>query len=335
MRHRGVESGGVGGDLDAQPVLETDLLDRQVELQVFELAAQRHLLRLDVVEHRAQQVAQPGEHLLGLRSLLLADQHHDRIERVEQEVRLELHLERAELGLHEPPLKLGGLELQAQRLFLALLIPAVVAQRVLDTQHRPIADDVAVEAEEHQEDQGARERLHDLGEDPQAGEDGGVEDEVGDREAGAEQQMERHPARPDPPFDGEPAAEPQDHRGEEGAEIDPGEPGGQVVPPGRGVVPQQLPRQVLGAVEEADGRPGEEDRGVAAQGEPVGCHHSAESTASAPPPGISVTGETPPAPPPPPRRAPRAGGTGPSGRRPRGGAPPRRSPRWWRRSAGR
>ena len=98
-------------------------------MQIFELARQRHLLRVHVGEHRAQQVAEARQRLLGLLALLLAHQHHDGVQRVEQEVRLQLRLERAEARLRHLGLELRGAQVRAQRRLRAFLESRVVADR--------------------------------------------------------------------------------------------------------------------------------------------------------------------------------------------------------------
>ena len=67
------ESAGVGRDAHPQPVLEPDLLNREIEPQEFQLAPQAALPALHVVEREAQQVAEPRDHRFGLRRLLLLD----------------------------------------------------------------------------------------------------------------------------------------------------------------------------------------------------------------------------------------------------------------------
>ena len=85
------------------------LLDRQIQAQEFQLPPERHLLRLDVVERDPEQIAEPRNHGFGLRRPLLLDQHHDGAERVEEEVRLQLHLERAQLRGGQLPCQVGGM----------------------------------------------------------------------------------------------------------------------------------------------------------------------------------------------------------------------------------
>ena len=69
-------SDSVGSRRDAhpQPVLEPDLLDREIQPQELQLAPQRHFLRLDVFERETKQIAEPRDHRFGLRRLLLLDQ---------------------------------------------------------------------------------------------------------------------------------------------------------------------------------------------------------------------------------------------------------------------
>src|SRR5580700_1167189 len=75
--------------------------DGKVEPDVFQFAVERHLLVVDIAQHRAQQVAEAAQRFLRFLPALLPHQHHDRVQRVEQEMRLKLHLERAQAGARD------------------------------------------------------------------------------------------------------------------------------------------------------------------------------------------------------------------------------------------
>ncbi len=74
VRHERVRRVGSRRNPHPQPVLEPDLLDREIQPQELQLAPQRHFLRLHVVEREAKQIAEPRDHGFGLRRLLLLDQ---------------------------------------------------------------------------------------------------------------------------------------------------------------------------------------------------------------------------------------------------------------------
>ena len=79
-----------------------------------ELRLERDLLLPDVLERQAQEVAQPHQRPIGRLDVAM-HQRRDRVQRVEEEVRVQLLLQRLELRLDEP-----GLELRrAQRAILA------------------------------------------------------------------------------------------------------------------------------------------------------------------------------------------------------------------------
>ena len=127
MRHRGVENFGIRGDFHPQPVLKAHLFDgtdRAADIPV------RGAAELPVPPRRPERSAADrsgGQHLLGLAALLLPHQHHDGVQRVEQKMRLELHLQRAQMRLHELAFELGGAKLEPQCFLFAFLIPAIPA----------------------------------------------------------------------------------------------------------------------------------------------------------------------------------------------------------------
>ena len=103
-------------------------------------ACERDLLLADVLERQAQQVAQPHQRAVGGLDVAV-HQRRDRVQRVEEEVRVELLLQRLELGLDEPRLELRG----AQRAVLRL---AVVEDGVAEADDRPVGHHLPVEVEE-------------------------------------------------------------------------------------------------------------------------------------------------------------------------------------------
>ena len=85
---------GVGRDVEvnAEPRAEAGLFDRQIGADHFQLAGQRRLLQPEILQRQPQQVAQPGHHAIG-RFHVGVDEGGDGVERIEEEVRLQLALE--------------------------------------------------------------------------------------------------------------------------------------------------------------------------------------------------------------------------------------------------
>src|SRR5215213_11750963 len=103
-RDEGVERVGVNVEVDRQALVEPHARDVQIALQQLELLPQCHLLHLGIHERRAQQATESRDHRVGARRVaiyLLGD----RGERVEEEVRPELRLQRVQPG---------GIELRLQ-----------------------------------------------------------------------------------------------------------------------------------------------------------------------------------------------------------------------------
>src|SRR5690606_5001493 len=87
----------VGLDLEhyGQTVTESGLFDLQVLGQEIQLFLQRDFLDADHPEGDAEQVAEAGDHGVG-RLDIAVHERRDRVERIEEEVRLQLPLERLE-----------------------------------------------------------------------------------------------------------------------------------------------------------------------------------------------------------------------------------------------
>ena len=81
----------------SETILEARLLDLEVLLQELELLLQRHSGRARSRERHPEQVAQPADHPVG--RFRLVHQRRDRVQRVEEEVRVELRLEGLQAGL--------------------------------------------------------------------------------------------------------------------------------------------------------------------------------------------------------------------------------------------
>ena len=100
-----------------KPVLEAHLLDLEIELQRLDFLRQRDLGGRLVGQRIAQEGREPREHRIGALGLLQQHQGRDRIQRVEQEMRVELVAQHRQLrgrGLALQPLALADLVLQQQ-----------------------------------------------------------------------------------------------------------------------------------------------------------------------------------------------------------------------------
>lgn len=79
-----------------QPISETELLDLEVTTQKFELLLQGDFADVSSFQRQPEELAESRNHPAGP-FRVLGDQHHDAIERVKQEMRLQLHLENLQL----------------------------------------------------------------------------------------------------------------------------------------------------------------------------------------------------------------------------------------------
>ena len=96
-----------------QAVAETHLLDVEVLLQHLELLLQRHLLDVRRVQRHAQQVAEPVHHPVGGVDVG-PHQAGDGVQGVEEEVRMQLSLQRLQLRLDQPHLELRRIDARAR-----------------------------------------------------------------------------------------------------------------------------------------------------------------------------------------------------------------------------
>ena len=114
-------------EMRPQPVLEPHLLDLEVELQRLDLLGQRHLGGRLVDQRVAQERRQPRQHRIGPLGLLQQHQRRDAVQRVEQEVRVELVAQHRQLrgrGLAFQPRALVDLLFQQQ-----IIIDPVIERR--------------------------------------------------------------------------------------------------------------------------------------------------------------------------------------------------------------
>src|SRR2546427_508189 len=107
----GVERFSLGVHHRFQALPEPDLLDVEVVPQELQFLLQRHLLRTRTIEHPPQEIAEPCQHADGEGILTGTNELADGVQRIEQKVRLELHLERFQPCLGELGFELRGAQL--------------------------------------------------------------------------------------------------------------------------------------------------------------------------------------------------------------------------------
>src|SRR5215204_1094062 len=110
--------------------MKAHALDLQVEGQELKLLLERDLLRAGVLQGETEEVAQSSDHAVG-RVRVAVQEGGDGVERVEEEVRMELHLEGFELRLRE-------LRLEPRRAQLALAEASVVAEDLIEQKQQPV-----------------------------------------------------------------------------------------------------------------------------------------------------------------------------------------------------
>jgi hypothetical protein len=108
--HRGIERLRRNVPHDLESILESDLLDFQIHPEKVDLLPQRDYLMARVVQRETQQPAQAGDHQVG-RIRLGVNQLGHGVQGIEEEMRLQLHLEHLEVSTRQPSLQLGGVQL--------------------------------------------------------------------------------------------------------------------------------------------------------------------------------------------------------------------------------
>ncbi len=129
-RHHHVQGGRVDPILDAQPIAEVHLLDVEIRAQILELLGQLDFLHADLAQRDAEQIAEPLDHRVRLLRIAM-DERRDRVQRVEQEMRMQLLLQRLQLRFHQP-------RLEPRRPHLARAGLSVVIDGMLEPDQRPI-----------------------------------------------------------------------------------------------------------------------------------------------------------------------------------------------------
>lgn len=103
----GVERRGVDGMLDAEPFAKTPLLQGEVTTEKIEFSAQGNFLLVGSVERGSKKFAEIAEHVVRSGGVSV-NEGGNGVERVEEEMRIELHLKRGEPGLREACLSREG-----------------------------------------------------------------------------------------------------------------------------------------------------------------------------------------------------------------------------------
>ncbi|MNI31800.1 hypothetical protein D3C73_856920 [compost metagenome] len=119
-------------DVDAavQAVLETRALDAQVQLDQFQFLAQTDFLAIVVLQKGTQQLAQAQQHVFGT-GLVFIQQGDDCVQRIEQEMRLQLRLQCQQPRLRQLGRHPACLDLAAHLFLLEM-------QRLLDREQGPV-----------------------------------------------------------------------------------------------------------------------------------------------------------------------------------------------------
>src|SRR5580658_4094713 len=115
-----------------QAVLKSDSLNVEIEVDQLDFAVERNLLRFPSRQSLAQELTEVGQHRVSFFDSMLPHQDDDCVERVEEEMRVKLHLQRAQLCLGELTFELSGAQLELRRLSSPLHELAVVADAVLN-----------------------------------------------------------------------------------------------------------------------------------------------------------------------------------------------------------
>ena len=126
VRDAGIQCLGWDVQVDEQAVVESGLLDFEVPLEEVQLLAKRDLLHRRLVQRHPQQLGQLRHHLVGGLRVAM-DQRRDRMQGVEQEMRMQLHPQDLELGLRQ-------LRFELRRPQLTIAEAAIVHPRLIDRQ---------------------------------------------------------------------------------------------------------------------------------------------------------------------------------------------------------
>jgi hypothetical protein len=192
-----------------EAVAEADALDFEVAGEELQLLLERDFLRAGVLQGEAEEVAEPRDHAVGALRVGV-DEGRNRVQRVKEEVGLELHLQGLQLRVRELRFELRGAQLALAR------APVVAEGRV---QHEEQAVDAIILR--RVEDNPLERRARRVG---SAGDVEEVVDDVegagdGDDEEGGEEDVEEEVAPPAAALDGEAPGEPEHDDRADGPEV--------------------------------------------------------------------------------------------------------------------
>src|ERR1043166_4984710 len=137
IRNADVEHLWIDANIGRESILKTNPLNLEVAVQELDLLLKCDLHRTGVLECQAQEVAETRDHLAG-GLCVPVQQGRDRMQRIKKEVRMNLHLQRFQLRLHELSAKLRSLQL-------VLAEAVVVVEGVAHQQDEPVNQHPAIE----------------------------------------------------------------------------------------------------------------------------------------------------------------------------------------------
>ena len=100
-----VQNFRIDANVSGEAILKTNALDFEIAVQKFKFLSQGHFHRPRIFERQPEEVAQPRDHLARA-FRVFTEQRRDRVKRVEEKVRMHLHLQRFQLRLHKLSVKL-------------------------------------------------------------------------------------------------------------------------------------------------------------------------------------------------------------------------------------
>src|ERR1044072_7379832 len=110
-------------ELDLEPIRKSHLLNTEIQLNESEFFSQFNFLPGRVLERMTQEIAKSDEHVDSGLILVVTDETHDAVQRVEQKMWMQLHPERLQL-------RLGQLRFESSGQKLALAILAIVFEGI-------------------------------------------------------------------------------------------------------------------------------------------------------------------------------------------------------------
>src|SRR5689334_10321147 len=116
------------------------MLDLEVLLDEVELLLQSELLGANAIEREAKQIAEPGEHGVG-RVRIAMNQRRNRVQRVEEKVRVQLSLQRLQTGFCQARFEMRGRQCTLSGL-------AAIVHRVTESDEKPVGHHREIEIEE-------------------------------------------------------------------------------------------------------------------------------------------------------------------------------------------